>query len=407
MSDKKGGEEDGMWMVVLIGAFIALFCWVIWYLFKFQLIQFVLWVRVAELGLLALIFGDDHVMNVPGFPNRPMSVGEWRDFALMADPKEITLAHMGVTAWMASSILKYLFCFILILLMLWSVFKGPTSMYRRTLGLDGLIHEQSKIFRSIVPFVNFNPSDLPFRAPGSPVPAELPLFSEALGPEEWIAFNKIPLPDGKVDYQAAERAFARQLGPRWTGALKQPDYIQIILAAFCLKSNRKRTQADDMLGRLASCWNDQKGLMLSRDRGLLKEARKILKDKKLSDNFHKKINKHAFVATALLRGLDVARSEGGVLAPAQFVWLRGHNRALWYPLNNLGRQAFHMEAIGATCHYRAEKQVDRPIPRPKVIDAVKTLDTYMNNPILARPIPQLDYSMVKDKGKNKGVLKPV
>lgn len=405
MAEKKGGEDDGVWMLGMILAFLALVCWVIWTVFKYQILQGILWVRAGEFALIAVVMGEDYTMNVPGY-EKAMTVGEWYNFVLNADPHKITLDHMFISAWMTSHVLRWMFSGLMALLMLWCVFRGPTSLYRRTLGLGGLIAEQAKIFKSIAPFVHFNPSDLPFRAPGSPVPAELPLFSEALGPEEWIAFNKIPLPDGKMDAAAAERAFARQLGPRWNGALKQPDYIQILLAAFCLKANRKRNDADAMLGRLASCWDHKGGLRLSRDRALLREARKILKDKKMAEKFTQRINRHAFTATAMIRALDIARSEGGVLAPAQFVWLRGHHRALWYPLNNLGRQAYHMEAIGAMSHYRAEKQVDRPIPKPKVSDAVKTLEGYMNNPALARPIPQLDYSMVKNKGKNKGVLKP-
>ena len=68
----------------------------------------------------------------------------------------------------------------------------------------------------------------------------------------------------------------------------------------------------------------------------------------------------------MVRALWYARSEGGVLAPAQFLWLRGHDRALWYPLNNLGRKSFHIEAMGAMCQYKAEKRVSRPIPKGEI-----------------------------------------
>jgi intracellular multiplication protein IcmP len=87
-----------------------------------------------------------------------------------------------------------------------------------------------------------------------------------------------------------------------------------------------------------------------------------------------------------LRALAYAREEGGVLAPATFVWLRAYDRMLWYPLNNLGRQAFHMEAVGAMCHYKAEKLANRPIVRPKVDGAVETLTEYMKS-YKAKEIP--------------------
>ena len=67
------------------------------------------------------------------------------------------------------------------------------------------------------------------------------------------------------------------------------------------------------------------------------------------------------------------------------------------------------EAMGAMAHYRAEKQVQRPIPKPMVIDAVKTIDAYLSDPTASHPIPQLDFSMIKNTkspDKNKGVMKP-
>lgn len=405
MSDKKGGEDDGAWMAFLILAFIAVFCYVIWYLFKFQLIQFVLWVRQGELLTLVALFGADYLIEVPGYDGgRPLS-----DVLSLAklEPEDITLEYMRIMTHVSMYFWKWPLAVLLGVILLWAVFKGPTSLYRRNLGLEGLIYEQSKVFRSITPFISFNPSKMKFRAPGTPVPAELPLFSEALAPEEWIAYNRIPMPDGQLDETAAERAFSKQLIGLWKGAHNQKDYIKILLASFCLKVNRKRAESDNMLGRLACCWSHDKGLQLSKDRALLKEAKRILKDKKMSEKFHQRINKHAFITTACLAGLEFARSEGGVLAPAQFVWLRGHDRTLWYALNNLGRQAYHMEALGSMSHYRAEKQVQRPIPRARMRDAVDALNTIMNDPLLRKPIPELDYSMVKDKKKNKGVLKPV
>lgn len=406
MSDKKGGEDDGAWMAFLILAFIAVICYVIWYVFKYQLIQFVLWVREAELLLLSSVFGGGHLTDVPGL-NAPISFDYLRKYLTTLNPRDVTLEHVRVLTYVTMHYLKWPFGALLSIITLWCMFKGPTSLYRRNLGLEGLIQEQAKTFQSITPFTKFNPSTMKFRAPGSPVPAELPLFSEALSPVEWIAFNRVPMPDGNLDEYAAEKAFSRQLIGPWKGALNQKDYIKILLAAFCLKANRKRNEADAMLGRVASCWDHQKGLQLSHDRALLKEAKKILKNKKLSENFHKRINKHAFITTAIIAGLEQARQEGGVLAPAQFVWLRGYDRSLWYALNNLGRQAFHMEAIGSMAHYRAEKQVQRPIPKPRVRDAVVALRNIMSDPQLRKPIPELDYSMVKDKKKNKGVLKPV
>jgi intracellular multiplication protein IcmP len=266
--------------------------------------------------------------------------------------------------------------------------------------LNTLIKKQANIFPIIAPFIHFNPAKLPPRPPGAPVPSEMPIFAEALSPEEWIVFNEIPVSGKTLDEEVATKAYTKQLGARWRGAKYLAPYRQVLLAAFCLKASRKRSDSDTMLARLAQCWSEKDGLKLSRDRKLLREARAILGNQNMSATVLKRCNEHAWENTAMIRGLMTARSEGGVLAPAQFVWLRAHDRALWYPLNNLGRQSFHMEAMGAMAHFKAEKMAQRPIPRPKVADAVKTLSEYLAGG-KARALPQLDYSKSKKRGVKK------
>lgn len=318
------------------------------------------------------------------------------------DMNALTFTHLALFSAASMSVVKYVFMAIFGAGTLWCVLFGPRTHNRVRLGLEGLIHRQASNFPVIAPFVDFNPGTQPPRPPGSPVPAELPVFAEALGPEEWIAYNNIPIPDGKIDAEIAKKNFQKQLIGRWKGAMALPPYMQVLLAAFCLKAARKRNEGDAMLGRLAMCWTFKGGLNLSQDKTLLKEARRILKDKKLSAETLAKCNQHAFITTAMLRALNTAREEGGVLAPAQFVWLRGYNRTLFYPLNNLGRQSFHLEALGAMAHYKAEKLTMRPIPVPKVDFAVETITEYMQSR-KARPIPQLDYSSSKKRGIKKAV----
>lgn len=419
-------NDSGIWLLIFSIAAIAIIIWGIWTAFKPQITSAIIFSRATQMNVASLWTPDDKIIDVPmpfsqdndaplkarmgdneGIVYMPAKFGDWRKIANARtrenlNPGEIrVMTYIALTVWrIPLAIMVGLFC-------LWIVFYGPTSLYHRSLSLETLINDQARTFRIIQPFLKFNPSKLPVRAPGAPVPAELPIFAEALGPEEWLAYNEIPMRDGIPDRNAVEAAFAQQLGGRWKGPLSLPNELQILLAAFCLKAARKRDEAEEMLGRLACCWDHKTGLRLSRERGLLSQARKVLKNKSLSERTLANCNRHAFVATALVRALDTARSEGGVLAPAQFVWLRAHNRKLWYPLNNLGRTAFHAEALGVASHYRSEKQVGRPIPMPRMADAYDGLMTHMNNPTFARPIPTVDYSGSNKKpNKNTGVMKP-
>jgi intracellular multiplication protein IcmP len=74
--------------------------------------------------------------------------------------------------------------------------------------------------------------------------------------------------------------------------------------------------------------------------------------------------------------LNEARLKAGVLAPAQFVWLKLVDRRLWYALHSLGFETdgfgryLHpnprIEAAGARDHWAAERIAARPILTPEI-----------------------------------------
>lgn len=396
MSDKKSTGSDVAGGLAILGlVFIGIFA-LFWYYQGANIKDAVRWLRIGEIWVASILVDEEKYMIPYNGKDIPLKI--IYELAKATPKEELSGDAMRLISVAAMTPYKYLTTAILLVLAFWALFYGPKSQFRRVLDLNHLIKQQSGVFSTIGPFVTFNPSTQPPRPPGSPVPAELPSFAEALSPEEWIAYYDIPVPDGKVDTEAAARAFSKQLGAPWKGPLHMKPYRQILLAAFCLRALRKRAESDSMLGRLAACWTFQKGFRV--DSRLLSEARSILKNRDMSGKILSRCNQHAYENTALLRALATAREEGGVLAPAQFVWLRGYDRGLWYPLNNLGRQAYHMEALGAICHYKAEKTTQRPIPRPKMEDAVKSISEYIASPN-ARPIPPLAY---KKDGKS-GVKK--
>jgi len=413
------GKEEGTlyeggigWALMLIILFVLI--WIFWHFFQVEIRDMIRWIRYAEMWVVSWFLPADYEFTYNGSPRsffKYFNGFEYEDksgvlkyFPSVTEYHKSELGYNKLARFgaMAMQPLRAPLALILSAAAFWCMVKGPGTQYRRKLGLEGLIDVQSKIFPTTMPFVRFNPNSQPPRAPGSPVPAELPLFAEALGPEEWLAYHNINVPDGQIDRIDASRSFSEQLGAPWRGSKSLAPYKQILLAAFCLKAARKREDAEDLLGRLTKCWSFKYGLKLSKDSRLLPDARKVLRDKSLSGKTLSQVNRHAYEATALLRALQFAREEGGVLASSQFLWLRAHDRELWYPLNNMGRQSFHMEALGAMSHFKAEKLTRRPIPVPKVDHAVDTIQEYMSS-IIARPIPQLDYSKSKKRGVKKAV----
>lgn len=398
MADKADNTlyENGIgWAILLV--VLAILVWLFWYFFDTEIRDAVRWWRYGEMMVLSHFLDSNYTVAING-----KALRWWQGFEITPKfkPAQLRFEHLVYFDALALQPLKELIVGLMAAGGAWCLFLGPQTQFRQHLNLESLIERQAQNFPVIAPFVNFNPSTQPPRPPGSPVPAELPSFAEALGPEEWLAYNDIPIPDGKIDESAAIKAFTKQLGQRWRGVDALRSHEKILLAAFCLKAARKRGDADELLGRAARCWSFKSGLKLSKDSKLMRDVRAVLRNKNIAGKTLAQINRHAFVTTALLRALAFAREEGGVLAPAQFVWLRGYDRRLWYPLNNLGRQSFHMEALGAMSHYKIERMTQRPVPVPKVENAVTTIKEYMGS-MRARPIPQLDYSQSKTRGVKK------
>lgn len=410
MSGEGGNSNDGLWMIFFVLVMLCVLFWGIWFLFKPQLLQTYLWTRQGQVTIGSLWTDDDAMFRTN---SGEMSFGEAKTLldemtpAMLMNEEVDHWSFINATSLVTLKPLRIPFTIIFGLMIYYAVFRSPQSKHRKTYSLESLMKVQSSTFPVIQPMLNFNPLKKENRAPGSLVPAELPLFAEALSPEEWVAFHRIPIQDGKLNHDAIDNALRLQLCGPWKGYKSLPPYLQILLAAFALKAARKRQESDDLMGEISLCWNHKTGLKLPP--ALISKARKILNTKNISSGIIAECNRHAYLATALLGAIEHARSEGGVLAPAQFLWLRGHNRTLWYPLNNLGRNTFHAEALGAMSHHRAEKNVMRPIPRPMTKDAVDVIASYIEDNDKSLPIPQLDFSMIKNKKapkKNQGIMKP-
>jgi intracellular multiplication protein IcmP len=358
MADKNA--HDGPMIFALAVFTIALFCIVFWLGMHKQISSGIRWVRVGEMHIISL-FTDDY---------EPLK----RQLQSMR-PEDIKPEHLLQMTEAVNRFFKIPFVVIFGLMTLISLFIKDKHPFSRKFSLEKIIDAHAEAFPVTAPITNFNPLQANARFLGGPVPEKLPIFAEALTPDEWVSYCNIPINDGIIDEDQARRSFAQQLGNRWKSASDLPIWAQALFVAFSMKANGNRTQSDEFLGRVALCWDIKKGFALTPD--LKKEIRQKMQDPKFGRVTEKIAAQHAFTVPALLRCLQIARDQGGVLAPAQFLWLRGVNRHYWYALNNLGRGSVHIEAAGAIAHYRAEKSAGKPIPNPLMESAIEGLKNYL------------------------------
>jgi intracellular multiplication protein IcmP len=372
MGDKK--KQDPLILGFFAAVAVILFCVIYWLLLQQQISSGIRWLRVAEIYIINL-FTDDY---------RPL-----QQQLMQIHPSAIQPIHLMQMTEAVNGFFRIPIIVIFAAMATFSAFKKYKHPYTRKFTIEQLVQEQASVFNVTKPMTKFNPLDTSYRTHGSPVPEKLPLFAEALTADEWVTYCNIPVNDGDIDHDAARRAFAQQLGGRWKGVSGLPHFAQALFVAFSMKANGMRSESDVFLGEIANCWDPKFGLILTPK--LKKEIQKKIKDPKFGRVTEKVAAQHAFNVPALLRCLQIARENGGVLAPAQFLWLRGINRHYWYALNNLGRGAVHIEAAGAIAHYRAEKSAGKPIINPIIDPAITGLENYLKENFIDR-FPAKEYA---------------
>lgn len=392
-----GHSEDATKLLMLLIGVLAVFAYVLWFFFHPQFLEGLRYVRLAEFAIPALIDNQAAAcfkwlrhaevgMNMPSQATYEAAIGCYGPSAMGRMTTQEALKYYNVTVesltfigHLLGAYLRWIAIIVCVVIAYIAMFVSKRNGFKVRHNLETFIKAQAAIWPVIAPIVKFNPSTHSARALGQTVPDKLPLFAEPLSPEEWLSFHRIPVVNGVPDREAVRRAFCAQLGPRWNGFADLPPYIQGLCAAFAMKGVQKREESDEFLGRLSQCWSAQNGYQLSPE--LMKEIRSILKDPAVGGKAAEIAAKHAYRTTALLGMLKWARFMGGVLAAAQFLWLRGVDRELWYSLNNQGRRTFHTEGAGAIAHYMAEEQAQKALPIPRMDTAIVTLNIYMGGDI--------------------------
>lgn len=156
--------------------------------------------------------------------------------------------------------------------------------------------------------------------------------------------------------------FVRQMGGYWTGKLDcMPNYAKALFAIFAAKGNGDDKSARKMIEQIA----------ISSGRGKLNfNGSTMLIAKHIrSRGVGMAVSPHAYLLTAMASLLEFART-GGVVAMAEFIWLKKVDRKLWYMLQSVGRQTPFVEVAAVFAHWIVEKRIKRPLKVPVIDQAL-------------------------------------
>ena len=149
------------WLILAV-IFGALF-YMVWYFFNEQIMNGLRWVRVGEMWVVALFVKENYMIHWRG---QDVPFYDIYDLAKKMPSGQINGEFMSLISTAALAPMKWIVIVLTALIGFWALFKGPGSQHRSVYSLDTLIKRQSNMFPIIKPFVDFNPSDIPPRAPG-------------------------------------------------------------------------------------------------------------------------------------------------------------------------------------------------------------------------------------------------
>lgn len=303
---------------------------------------------------------------------------------MASNPEDVRLKDLyGIARAVGTAVRIPAACVMLVLAAICMACAAP-SRFKRKFDMDTLIAEQAKSFPATAAFVRRR---LRLVEPEkTPRPADY-----AQTPEEWVALHANRKGVGFVEADA-RRALAAQLGPRWRGPESAAPQVRAMFTVFALHLAEHRTQAQRLLGELSEALADPGNetsagpacpLVLPQAVVTRVDALLATLDFDIRSPAEHVAAAHAYTHPALMSLLNASRLAAGVLAPAQFAWLKLVDRPLWYALHSLGFETdgfgryLHpnprSEAAGARDHWAAERIVKRPLASPDIDRALEAI----------------------------------
>ncbi|MCL5260513.1 MAG: type IVB secretion system coupling complex protein DotM/IcmP [Gammaproteobacteria bacterium] len=356
------GSLDFLWMMaLLLGAIILT-----WYFGKAYISSVIFQIKYYEIIALnyffAILTKPLLLFNLP-IPNTA-SLNQWLVFIRKNYGAGVDFDVLADLCTATGNYLRYPIALILSGLAALLYFKSPLYRFRHVYSMDTLKVVEQKDWPQITPVMNLDLISIgldegPWAMTMSPM-----LFCKKNN------LLEIEQKDGR--YQAtlhrgaAYRVLSLQLGPRWYGVEALPMHIKALFAIFAARINGEKTSADALIDQISESARSISRLNFS---GVEELLRKNYNSKKVL----KIIGRHGYVTTAMASLLSGAR-EAGVLASAEFIWLKPVDRRMWYMLSSVGRPTAFSEIAGAYAHWLAERKLGLPLVVPMVEEAVNGLE---------------------------------
>lgn len=411
MAEGRGGSssEDSSMTVVLVSGILMIGIYALYAANREVINHTLIYISMGMLWPFTFIF--------------PHAAADFKTLSSVGNVKNLTLSVLFSTMGQAAFYIKWLFVPIYIWIAYHLYFNvGWFLNYVRSFDMKSLAKHNVKFAQCLTPVVMRGEEIINEpTATGRWRVAEAPMLfalrhkiiknieGEEVPENHCFSNSGLPrrvinVPEGGFifDRKKAGEVYEQRMGPKIQTALhmgkmdkvkEMPDYIIGLIGAFCAfgLANRKAGQA--ILDSMSSSFNEE-GLDdinkedVFADIGVdIKDAEAWIKkalhkrsdsdsssEANLAATLQEKLSLHnnwLFVWMGIL--LVASRRHGGTIPPAEFLWLRPTNRALWYYLCVKGGTGVFAEGAGPWGHEEAENVLGKSIAIPYVDNSVDAL----------------------------------
>lgn len=351
----------------------------IWIAFAEHLKFFFLKLRIYELTVINFVI---QLLPLEFFNLRSIQdeVAKALLFATSADYQNLTIELANYLSTEAGSYLRYPITICLVMFSYFSFCKDVTNKYKKHYDMYKLATQESGEWPQIKPVLGLDLVNEPLnKGPWAMGSAPLDFCKQnqliEISVEKHSEFKhgnpnvfKIHL-----DHAKTEAVFTKQLGRLWRAPEYLPIHQRALFAVFLARACRDTKVAASLLIHFNRSVNINKPGVID-----FSTVDTIWPKYYNQKPIQEIIRAHAYEYTIFIDLLLLARQDG-VLATADFLWLKPIDRLFWYVLSSAGRQTYFVEASGVYAHFLVEKSLGRALSVPYVKESVKALQVALDD----------------------------
>ncbi len=294
---------------------------------------------------------------------------------LQNNPDKVSLTQLNSILTVVNNYFKYPQAMLLFLMAIFLYLNSVGSKFKTTYTMAKLLEDEKNVWPQIIPqskesIIDIDINKGPWASSLTPM-----LFAQRHNIIQAEKKNVKSVLENQnqliatINETKTQQVFAEQLGPLWQGPDRMTMQHKALFAVFAARINGDRDAAQNILDKINLS-------LRTEEKPVFESFRETFDKYKQSKKVQKIYKKHAYVSTVMSSMLEEARNDG-VLACADFLWLKLYDRQLWYTLSNVGRKACFPETAGVFGHWNVEKRIGRPLISPMVEDAVRALKEAM------------------------------